>query len=221
MFDLLIKNGWIVDGNGTQGFAGDLGIQQGKIVAIEPHISEQAERVIDAAGHVVAPGFIDIHTHYDAQVFWDPLCSSSSWHGSTTVVTGNCGFTLAPCRSEDRDYLTRTLAVVEDMSLKALQKGIVWSWEDFPGYLAAVERQPKAVNIGCYVGHSAVRRYVMGEDCRRVATQAEVARMQEIVLEAMQAGAAEGIQAVIVNGEIVLEEGTHTGATPGQVVRGG
>ena len=189
MLDLLIKNGWIVDGKGTPGFAGDLGIRQGKIVAIAPHIAEQAERVIDAVGHVVAPGFIDIHTHYDAQVFWDPLCSSSSWHGSTTVVTGNCGFTLAPCRPEDRDYLTRTLAVVEDMSLKALQKGIVWNWEDFPGYLAAVEQQPKAINIGCYVGHSAVRRYVMGEDCRRVATQAEVARMQEIVREAMQAGA--------------------------------
>lgn len=189
MRDLLIKNGWIVDGSGSPGFAGEVAIQHGKIVAIESRIEDQAECTVDAAGHVVAPGFIDIHTHYDAQVFWDPLCSSSSWHGSTTVVTGNCGFTLAPCRLQDRDYLTRTLAVVEDMSLTALQEGIAWGWEDFPGYLTAVERQPKAINIGCYIGHSAVRRYVMGEDCRRVATDTEVARMQDIVLDAMRSGA--------------------------------
>ncbi|MCE2486330.1 MAG: D-aminoacylase [Desulfurellaceae bacterium] len=189
MFDLLIKNAWIVDGNGTPGFAGDVAVRDGKIAAIETAISGQARHTLDAAGQVVAPGFIDIHTHYDAQVFWDPLCSSSSWHGSTTVVTGNCGFTLAPCRPEDRDYLTRTLAVVEDMSLQALQEGIVWSWEDFPGYVAALERQPKAINIGCYIGHSAVRRYVMGADCRRLASDKEVARMREIVLEAIHAGA--------------------------------
>ena len=189
MLDLLIKNGWIVDGSGAPGFAGDVAIQDGKIVAIESRIEDKAQHTIDAAGAVVAPGFIDIHTHYDAQVFWDPLCSSSSWHGSTTVVTGNCGFTLAPCRPQDRDYLTRTLAVVEDMSLKALQEGIAWSWEDFPGYLAAVEQQPKAINMGCYIGHSAVRRYVMGEDCRRVASDKEIARMQEIVLDAIRSGA--------------------------------
>jgi N-acyl-D-amino-acid deacylase len=189
MFDLVIKNGWVVDGSGAPGFAGDVAIRQGKVAAIDSRISEQARRVIDAAGQVVAPGFIDVHTHYDAQVLWDPLFTSSSWHGSTTVVTGNCGFTLAPCRPEDRDYLTRMLAVVEDMSLPALQAGITWSWEDFPGYLSAVERRPKAINIGCYVGHSAVRRYVMGADCRRAATESETARMQEIVATALRAGA--------------------------------
>src|SRR5262245_42122582 len=189
MFDLVIKNGWVVDGSGAPGFAGDVAVRQGKVAAVDARISEQARRVIDAAGQVVAPGFIDVHTHYDTQVLWDPLFTSSSWHGSTTVVTGNCGFTLAPCRPEDRDYLMRMLAVVEDMSLPALQAGITWSWEDFPRYLSAVERRPKAINIGCYVGHSAVRRYVMGADCRRAATESEIARMQEIVAAALRAGA--------------------------------
>ena len=189
MLDLVIKNGWIVDGTGAPGFAGELAIHQGKIVAVDPRISESARRVIDAGGQVVAPGFIDVHTHYDAQVLWDPLCTSSSWHGSTTVVTGNCGFTLAPCRPEDRDYITRMLAVVEDMSLEALQKGITWSWEDFPGYLQTIAQRPKAINVGCYVGHSAVRRYVMGADCRRTATEAEIARMQDVVAGALRAGA--------------------------------
>jgi N-acyl-D-aspartate/D-glutamate deacylase len=189
MFDLVITNGWIVDGSGTPGFAGEVAIRQGKIVAVATRISEQARRVIDAGGQVVAPGFIDIHTHYDAQVLWDPLCTSSSWHGSTTVVTGNCGFTLAPCRPEDREYITRMLAVVEDMPLQALQEGIAWSWEDFPGYLSTLEQRPKAINIGCYVGHSAIRRYVMGADCRRSATESEIGRMQEIVATALRAGA--------------------------------
>ncbi len=189
MLDLVIKNGWIVDGTGTAGFAGEVAIQLGKIAAVSPRITESAQRVIDAKGQVVAPGFIDVHTHYDAQVLWDPMCTSSSWHGSTTVVTGNCGFTLAPCRPEDRDYITRMLAVVEDMSLAALQQGITWNWEDFPGYLKAIERQPKAINVGCYVGHSAVRRYVMGADCRRTAREGEIARMQEVVGEALRSGA--------------------------------
>jgi N-acyl-D-amino-acid deacylase len=189
MLDLVIKNGCIVDGSGAPGFSGEVAIRQGKIVAIDTHISEPARREIDAAGQVVAPGFIDVHTHYDAQVLWDPLCTSSSWHGSTTVVTGNCGFTLAPCRPEDRDYITRMLAVVEDMSLQALQAGITWNWEDFPGYLSAIEQRPKAINIGCYVGHSAVRRYVMGADCRRAATASEIAQMQEVVGSALRAGA--------------------------------
>jgi N-acyl-D-amino-acid deacylase len=189
MLDLVIKNGWIVDGSGAPGFSGDIAIQQGKIIRVDIRIAEPARREIDAAGQVVAPGFIDVHTHYDAQVLWDPLCTSSCWHGSTTVVTGNCGFTLAPCRPEDRDYITRMLAVVEDMSLEALQKGVSWSWEDFPGYLSAIAQRPKAINVGCYVGHSAVRRYVMGADCRRAATEGEIARMQEIVAGALRAGA--------------------------------
>ncbi len=189
MLDLVIRNGWIVDGTGAPGFSGEVAIQQGKVVAIDKRITDSARREIDAGGKVVAPGFIDVHTHYDAQVLWDPLCTSSSWHGSTTVVTGNCGFTLAPCRPEDRDYVTRMLAVVEDMSLEALQKGITWGWEDFPGYLNALDRRPKAINVGCYIGHSAIRRYVMGADCRRTASTSEVTRMQEVVAEALHVGA--------------------------------
>jgi len=189
MLDLVIKNGWIVDGTGTPGFAGEVAVHQGKIASVSPRITESAQRVIDAVGNVIAPGFIDVHTHYDAQVLWDPLCTSSSWHGSTTVVTGNCGFTLAPCRPQDREYLTRMLAVVEDMSLEALQRGITWGWEDFPGYLRTIEQRPKAINVGCYIGHSAVRRYVMGEDCRRAATEGEIAHMQDVVGEALRAGA--------------------------------
>ena len=189
MLDLIVRNGWIVDGTGAPGFGGGIGIRDGRIVAIEDTIGEPAAGELDAGGAVVAPGFIDGHTHYDAQILWDPLCTSSSWHGTTSVVMGNCGFTLAPCRPEDRDYLSRLLSVVEDMSLDSLREGIRWSWEDFPGYLATLERTPKAVNVGAYVGHTAVRRYVMGEDSRRAATAAEVAAMQAIVAEALRAGA--------------------------------
>ena len=189
MLDLAIRNGWIVDGTGAPGFDGEVGVRSGRIVALEPEITEPAKREIDARGLVVAPGFIDGHTHYDAQILWDPLCTSSSWHGTTSVVIGNCGFTLAPCRPEDREYLARLLSVVEDMSLEALHEGIPWSWEDYPGYLATLDETPKAVNVGGYVGHTAIRRYVMGEDSRRPATEAEVAAMKGIVTDALQAGA--------------------------------
>ena len=187
-YDLLIKNGTIVDGTGAPRFQGDVAITNGRIAAVGK-VTDGAKRVIDAAGLVVAPGFIDLHTHYDAQVFWDPLCTSSSWHGVTSVITGNCGFTLAPCRPEDREYLTHMLAVVEDMPLAALKAGIPWGWEDFAGYLAALEQRPKAINIGCYVGHSAVRRYVMGADCRRAATEEEITRIQAVMTAALRAGA--------------------------------
>ncbi len=187
-YDLLIKNGTVVDGTGAPRFRGDVAIANGKIAAVGK-VTDGAKQVIDASDLVVAPGFVDLHTHYDAQVFWDPLCTSSSWHGVTTVITGNCGFTLAPCRPEDQEYLMHMLAVVEDMPLPALKEGIPWDWEDFPGYLAALERRPKAINIGCYVGHSAVRRYVMGADCRRAATEEETARIQAVVAAALRAGA--------------------------------
>ena len=189
MLDLVIRNGRIVDGTGAPGFFGDIAIEGGRIAGIASRIPDKARNEIDAAGQVVAPGFIDPHTHYDAQLLWDPLCTSSSWHGTTTVIAGNCGFTLAPCRAQDRDYLTRMLAVVEEMPLEALREGIKWNWEDFPDYLVALEKLPKAVNFGCYVGHSAVRRYVMGENCRRAATESEIAAMQEVVARALRAGA--------------------------------
>lgn len=189
MHDLLIRNGRIVDGSGAPGFIGDVAIAGDRIAAVGPRITESAHRVIDAGGHVVAPGFIDAHTHYDAQLLWDPLCTSSSWHGTTTVIAGNCGFTLAPVRERDRDYITRMLAVVEEMPLSALQAGIQWNWEEFPEYFAALERLPKALNYGSYVGHSALRRYVMGADCRRSATPGESQAMQAVALQALKAGA--------------------------------
>jgi len=188
MYSLKIKNGTIVDGTGSPRFRGDIAIAHGRIAEIGK-ISSGAERVLDASDLVVAPGFIDQHTHYDAQVFWDPYFTSSSWHGVTSVVTGNCGFTLAPCRPENREYITRMLAVVEDMSLAALQAGLPWGWEDYRSFLAAIERRPKALNMGCLVGHSAIRRDVLGAGFRRPANGPEITTMQELTVQALLAGA--------------------------------
>jgi N-acyl-D-aspartate/D-glutamate deacylase len=187
-YDLLIKNGTIVDGSGNPRFHGDVAIQGTKIAEVGK-VSANAKRTIDASDLVVAPGFIDPHTHYDAQVFWDPMFSCSSWHGVTTVVAGNCGFTLAPCKPDDRPYLTHMLAVVEDMPLPALESGLPWDWEDYSSFIGAIERRPKAINMGCYIGHSAVRRNVLGEDCRRPATPDEIARIQEVAAAGLEAGA--------------------------------
>ena len=187
-YDLVIRNGTIVDGSGKPRFHGDVAIE-GSRVAEVGKVSASAKRTIDASDLVVAPGFVDPHTHYDAQVFWDPMFSCSSWHGVTSVVTGNCGFTLAPCKPEDRPYLTHMLAVVEDMPLPALEAGLTWEWDDYSSFIDAIDRRPKAINMGCYIGHSAVRRNVMGEDCRRTATPDEVARIQQVVAAGLKAGA--------------------------------
>ncbi len=151
----------------------------------------RGDRELDASGQVVAPGFIDIHTHYDAQVFWDPWLTPSSFHGVTSVVAGNCGFSIAPIRPELVALLARTLQHVEDMSFDTLSVGVPWDeFETFPQYLDAVERRGTALNYGCYVGHTAVRLYVMGEDAyERAATAEELGRMQAVVAEAMAAGA--------------------------------
>src|SRR5712692_5475457 len=187
-YDLVIRNGTIVDGSGKPRFHGDVAIEGSKIAEVGK-VTGSAKRTIDASDLVVAPGFVDPHTHYDAQVFWDPMFSCSSWHGVTSVVTGNCGFTLAPCKPEDRPYLTHMLAVVEDMPLPALQAGLPWEWDDYSSFIDAIDRRPKAINMGCYIGHSAVRRNVMGEDCRRTATADEVARIQQVVAAGLKAGA--------------------------------
>jgi N-acyl-D-aspartate/D-glutamate deacylase len=184
----VIKNGTIVDGSGKPRFHGDVAIEGSKIAEVGK-VTGSAKRTIDASDLVVAPGFVDPHTHYDAQVFWDPMFSCSSWHGVTSVVTGNCGFTLAPCKPEDRPYLTHMLAVVEDMPLPALEAGLPWEWDDYSSFIDAIDRRPKAINMGCYIGHSAVRRNVMGEDCRRTATPDEVARIQQVVAAGLKAGA--------------------------------
>jgi N-acyl-D-amino-acid deacylase len=187
--DLLIRNGTIVDGSGAARYPGDVGIRQGRIVEIG-RLRAGAERVIDAEGLIVAPGFVDGHTHMDAQVAWDPIGSCSCWHGVTTVIMGNCGFALAPCRPAEREWFARCLTAVEDIPTEAMLAGIDWTWESFPEYLATVDRLPKAINYGAYIGHSALRMYVMGKRAlTERATEEELERMAAAVEEAIRAGA--------------------------------
>ena len=189
-YDLLIKNGTVVDGSGLPRFQADVGIAEGKIVAIGK-IRENAREVIDAEGHVVSPGFVDGHTHMDAQVFWDPLGTCSCWHGITSVVMGNCGFSLAPCSEEDKLLVMRNLERAEDISPEAMEAGIKWSWTTYPEYLDAVERLPKGINYSAYIGHSALRTYVMGERAfTEEATPDDLEAMKREVRSAIQAGAA-------------------------------
>lgn len=188
-FDTIIRGGTIVDGSGKPRFTGDVAIHDGRIVEIG-RIAGTAGRTIDADGLIVAPGFIDGHTHMDAQVAWDPLGSCSCWHGVTSVVMSNCGFALAPCKPSDRDWYARCLSAVEDIPTEAMAAGIDWTWETFPEYLATVERLPKAINYGMYIGHSALRMYVMGERAlAEKATEDDMARMAAAVQEALKAGA--------------------------------
>ena len=190
-YDLKIAGGEIVDGSGAPRRRGDIGIKDGKVVALG-EAPEPAARTIDAAGMIVAPGFVDVHTHYDAQVLWDPMLTISPWHGVTSVVVGNCGFGVAPTKPEHRDLVLRTLERVEGMSLAALQAGIGkdWPFETFPEYMDALDRQPLGINVAVMVGHTPVRLSVMGDEATtRAATAAEVAEMKKIVGEAMAVGA--------------------------------
>ena len=187
--DLLIRGGTVVDGSGGKRFVADVGVKVGRIVGIG-RIAEPARRTIDADGLIVSPGFIDGHTHMDAQVAWDPLGSCSCWHGVTSVVMSNCGFALAPCRPADRDWYARCLSAVEDIPTEAMAAGIDWSWETFPDYMATVERLPKAINYGMYIGHSALRMYVMGKRALdETASDDDMRRMALLVQEALKAGA--------------------------------
>jgi len=187
--DLLIKNGTVVDGSGLPRFRADVGVESGRIVEIG-RIRAPADRTFDADGLIVAPGFIDGHTHMDAQVNWDPLGSCSCWHGVTSVVMGNCGFALAPCKPEDREWFARCLTAVEDIPTEAMMSGIEWTWESFPEYLATVERLPKALNYGMYIGHSALRMYVMGRrGLEERANEDDLRAMAHAVEEAVRAGA--------------------------------
>lgn len=188
-YDLIIRNGTVIDGSGLPRFRADVGIVHGRIATIGK-IRDRAKEVIDATGHVVAPGFIDGHTHMDAQVCWDPLGTCSCWHGITSVVMGNCGFSLAPCRESDKDLVMRNLERAEDISPAAMEAGIRWTWETFPEYLDTVERLPKGINYAAYIGHSALRTYVMGERAfHDVATAEDLERMQREVRDAIRAGA--------------------------------
>ncbi|MGA0879288.1 MAG: N-acyl-D-amino-acid deacylase family protein [Ilumatobacteraceae bacterium] len=186
---IVLKGGTVVDGTGSPGIRGDVLIRGDRIVAIGENLS--GDTVIDASGRVVAPGFIDIHTHYDAQVFWDPALTPSCYHGVTTVVAGNCGFSIAPTRAADRDLIARTMEKVEDMDPATLAEGIPWEFESFPDYLRAIERRGTLLNYAAYIGHTPVRIFALGDEAvGRPATDDEIARMVAIVDEAMEAGAA-------------------------------
>ncbi len=161
-YDLLIRNGMVVDGSGLGSYRADVGVV-GDTIAFVGRIRERARRNLDAEGHVVSPGFVDGHTHMDAQVFWDASGANSCWHGVTTAVMGNCGFTLAPVRRAERALVVRNLERAEDINPVALAEGIDWSFETFPEYLDAVERLPKAINFSANIGHSALRTWAMGE----------------------------------------------------------
>lgn len=190
-YDLKITGGTIVDGTGKPGFVGDLGIKDGKVVALGK-AEGAATKTIDASGKVVSPGFVDVHTHYDAQILWDRLLSISPWHGVTTTVIGNCGFGVAPTHAIHRKLILQTLEKVEGMSMDALQAGLgdVWPFETFPQYLDAVEKRGSAINIAALFGHTPLRMYVMGEaSTERAATADEIKTMKKLVREAMDAGA--------------------------------
>jgi N-acyl-D-amino-acid deacylase len=188
--DVVIRGGTVVDGTGAAGRVADVAITDGVISEIGTGLTGRRE--LDASGRMVTPGFVDIHTHYDAQVFWDPALSPSCWHGVTSVVAGNCGFSIAPVRREDRELLVRTLQHVEDMSPDTLFAGVPWDeFETFPQYLDAIEARGTLINFACYVGHTAVRIFVMGEaGYERAATDDEITSMQRVIAEAMEAGAA-------------------------------
>lgn len=188
MFDLLIRNGLIVDGNGGEPYRGSVAIRDGIIVGVGD-VDGDAARVIDAEGRIVTPGFVDIHTHLDAQLSWDPIGTSSCYHGVTSVVIGNCGVTFAPVRPEDRRHLAEMMESVEDIPADAIMSGLSWEWETYGEYLAELDRRPKGLNVGGMIGHSALRLYVMGDRATEAPTDDDLATMVDLVDEAMAAGA--------------------------------
>jgi len=189
MFDLVIKDAEIFDGSGAKPVRGDLGVTGGRITEIGSRLGA-AKETVKADGLALAPGIIDGHTHYDAQITWDPFVDPSPALGVTTAVLGNCGFTIAPCKPQDRDLTMRHLTHVEGMSLDALRAGIKWGFESFPQYLDMLARQGVGPNVACFAGHSAIRTFVMGEQAtERTATGDEIAKMADLVRESMAAGA--------------------------------
>jgi N-acyl-D-aspartate/D-glutamate deacylase len=189
--DLVIRAGTVIDGTGAAPRRVDVGISGQRVVAVEPHIDARGTTEIDAEDKVVTPGFVDIHTHLDAQVSWDPMLTPSVWHGVTSVVMGNCGVTFAPCRPDDRQYLAELMESVEDIPRAAILEGLPWDWTTYGEYLASVERMPKGINVGGMVGHCAVRYHVMGERSldEEPADAADIAAIADCVDEAMRAGA--------------------------------
>ncbi len=190
MFDLKIINGRIVDGSGEDAFVGDVAIKDGKIAAIGKDLGP-AQREVNAAGALVTPGFVDVHTHYDGQVTWDPELTPSSWHGVTTVVMGNCGVGFAPARPTERAFMVRVMEGVEEIPGAALEEGMSWNWETFPEYLDELERMPRAIDVAAQVPHCALRCYVMGEEraLDDEATADDIEQMARLTEEALKAGA--------------------------------
>lgn len=190
MYDLIIRNGTIIDGTGNTSFIGDVAVTDGVIQAVGT-VAGEARQVIDATGLLVTPGFVDMHTHYDGQVTWDPYFTPSGWHGCTTIVMGNCGVGFAPCRPNEREWLINVMEGVEDIPGAALTEGMKWDWETFPEYLDAIERLPHAIDFGTQVPHSALRAYVMGmrESESDNATPAQIAEMSRLVEASIRAGA--------------------------------
>jgi N-acyl-D-aspartate/D-glutamate deacylase len=190
--DLVISGGTIVDGTGTPAFRGDVGIDGDRIAAVGEVDRTGAGRVIDADGRIVTPGFVDLHSHLDAQIGWDPTMSSSCWHGVTSVVMGNCGMTFAPVRPGQGEVLATAMESVEDIPAACILEGLPWDWEDFGGYLDALDQMPRGLNAGGYVGDVAVRLYVAGDAaCERdfVPTETQLDEMAAVVRSAMESGA--------------------------------
>jgi N-acyl-D-aspartate/D-glutamate deacylase len=189
-WDVLIKNGTVIDGTGREPVRADVAVQGDRIAAVGK-LNGSAARVIDAEGAQVTPGFIDIHTHLDAQICWDPLATSPCWHGVTSVVMGNCGVTFAPCKPEDREYLARLMESVEDIPARSIMSGMPWDWETYGEFLASIDKLPKGVNVGGMVGHCAVRWWAMGKRSleQKHAGEDDIRRMREIVREAVRGGA--------------------------------
>ena len=192
-YDLIIRNSTLIDGSGAPRRQADVAVKDGKIARVSGayEIQAKAQKEIDATDKLLAPGWVDIHTHYDGQATWDPLLAPSSWHGVTTVVMGNCGVGFAPVKPSDRDFLIELMEGVEDIPGAALSEGINWQWESFPEYLDALETQPRAIDVAAQVPHGAVRAYVMGERCNTdyAPTQEEVDAMAALVREGVEAGA--------------------------------
>ncbi|MEP5938803.1 MAG: D-aminoacylase [Erythrobacter sp.] len=219
-FDLIIRNGTIVDGTGESQFSGDIAVKDGLIAQVGTINGDSAEE-IDAEGKIVTPGFVDIHTHYDGQATWDAEMAPSSWHGVTTVVMGNCGVGFAPAKPDRHEWLISLMEGVEDIPGTALAEGITWEWETFPEYLDALEKMPRAVDVGTHVPHGAVRAYVLGdrEQPGAVPTEADIKAMSDIVEEGVRAGAlgfstSRTVLHKSVDGELV----PGTTATPEELV---
>jgi len=190
MLDLVIRGGTIVDGSGGASFTGDVGMQDGRIVAIG-RVDGRGRRELDARGLLVTPGWVDVHTHYDGQATWDSLISPSCWHGVTTAVMGNCGVGFAPVKPGTHDYLIKLMEGVEDIPGSVLWEGVQWAWESFPEYLDALASKPRAIDIAAQVPHAALRFYVMGErgaDHTEAPTAAEIDAMGVLARDAVRAG---------------------------------